>query len=631
MPGALRELVRQRVTSSSQDEQVLDEVRMADIAGLPLGPRRLLELLAVAGGPVPTEVAIVAANLGDQAVNAVSTLRAHRVADVSGAGADALEVGSRTVMDHVLDTTPESVRQHHHRALAEALERSGAADPLVLATHFAGGGDGQRAGTIAWLAANRALEAGQWGHAVPLLDVALEHGAWPARERVGIMATLARTHGLLGQHADAADVLARALERAPEASQSALQRQQADAWLSMGDQARGEPLIAYLRDAAELPGFAPSGGLLGGGMAAWRRFQQRRRGDAFDVKLRTDVDPEVLHKVDVAFSCVHALGLNDPGKAWAYQPTHLTTALDVGEVERVMRAWCEEVVLNVAREVGADTALLERVEELVAKHRSGVAEGYLLSARARVAWLRGDVAATVETGGQAVQRMRRTARPDGLREPVRTAVLHARVVSGELERGTQDVDALARRGRHHRDPRSLLHLLGRVGTYVAAAKRRGPGLRQALTKPLDAIQGPLPGGWGVLGLAHMDLREGQPGAALQRLASVEERVQSAFVDPWLRTSWARARGLAARGAGDGRDAARQVALLRKDDRPWAAAWADLVEQRYDRAGGTLQGLGWFLEQAAAVAHTDGGTTGPSAQWLRSKGVEDVDGLMRTFT
>ena len=114
MPGALRELVRQRLTSSSQTEDVLDEVRVADIAGLPLAPRRLLELLAVAGGPVPTEVAIVAANLGDQAVNAVSTLRAHRLADVSGAGADALEVGSRVVLDHVLDTTPEPVRQHHH-------------------------------------------------------------------------------------------------------------------------------------------------------------------------------------------------------------------------------------------------------------------------------------------------------------------------------------------------------------------------------------------------------------------------------------------------------------------------------------------------------------------------------------
>jgi len=630
MPGALRELVRQRVTSSSQDEQVLDEVRMADIAGLPLAPRRLLELLAIAGGPVPTEVAIVAANLGDQAVNAVSTLRAHRVADVSGATAEALEVGSRTVMDHVLDTTPESVRQLHHRALADALEKAGAPDPLVLATHYAGAGDGQRAGTVAWLAANRALEAGQWAQAVPLLDVALEHGEWPSRERVGILATLARTHGLLGEHADAADVLARALAIAPERSQPALQRQQADHWLALGDQVRGEPLIAYLRDSAGLPGFA-TGGLVGGGMAAWRRFQQRRRGDAFDTKLRTDVDAEQLHKVDVAFSCVSALGLNDPEKAWDYQSTHLTTALDVGEVERVMRAQCEEVVLAVARDAGADTELLTRVEELAAKHRSAMGEAYLLAAQARIGWLRGDVVTTTERGGAAAQRLRRTARPAWQREPIRTAVLHARILSSEVGRATQDVDSLARRARHHRDPRALVHLLGRVGPYVAAAGGRGPGLRKALGSALDAIQGPLPGGWGVLGLAHIDLLDGQHAAALERLGAVEARVQSAFVDPWLRTAWARAKGLAARGAGDGREAARQAAALRKDDRAWASAWADLIEQNYGAAGARLRDLGWSLEQAAAVANTDGGAKGPSAQWLRGQGVGDVEGLCRAFT
>lgn len=631
MPGNLRELVRQRVTSASQDEQVLDEVRIADIAGLPLTPRRLLELLAVAGGPVGTEVAIVAANLGDQAVNAVSTLRAHRLADVSGAGADALEIGSRVVMDHVLDTTPEPVRQHHHGALAHALEQAGSADPLVLATHWAGAGDGQRAGTVAWLAANRALESGQWAAAVPLLDVALEHGAFPPRELVGIRATLARTHALLGQHADAAQILAKALEKAPESSHPTLQRQQADAWLSMGDVARGEPLVAYLRDAAELPGFAPTGGLLGGGMAAWRRFQQRRRGDAVDVKLRTDVEPDALHKVDVAFAIVHGLGLNDPARAWAYQPNHVQAALDVGEVERVIRAWCAEVTIAVARSITADIDLLSRAEELARTHRSVLGEAYLLDARARVAWFRGESVPTTEVGGQAIQRMRRTARHDGLREPVRTATLHARTLSAEIERVTHDVDALARRGRHDRDPRALVHLLGRIGPYVAAAKRRSPGLRKALGGPLDAVQGPLPGGWGLVGLAHLDLLDGQPEAALKRLASMEERVQSAFVDPWLRTSWARAKGLAARGAGDAREAAAQVALLRRDDRPWASAWADLVEQRYDRAGAALQKLGWSLEQAAAVAHTDGGRTGASGQWLASKGVEDVEGLLRAFT
>ncbi len=631
MPGALRELVRQRLTSSSQDEQVLDEVRVADIAGLPLPPRRLLELLAIAGGPVPTELAIVAAQLGDQAVNAVSALRAHRLADVSGASADALEVGSRTVMDYVIDTTPESVRQAHHRALAHALEHAGAPDPLVLATHWAGAGDAERAGTVAWLAANHALESGDWSHAPPLLDLALEHGRWPARERVGILATLARTQALLGQNAEAADTLARALALAPEVSHPALQRQQADDWLACGDVTRGEPLVAYLRDSVGLPAFA-TGGLLGGGMAAWRRFQQRRRGDAFDSKLRTEVEPEQLHKVDVAFSCVGPLGLNDPDKAWAYQPTHLTTALDVGEIERVMRAQCEEVVIGVARDMAADTSPLTRVEELAKRHRSDVATGYLLSAQARVAWLRGAPGEAIEGGGKALQWMRRSARPDWMREPIRVGMLHARAVSAEMDRVASDIDVLARTARHNHDPRALVHVLGRVGPYVAAARRRGAGLRQALGSALDAISSPLPGGWGVLGLASVDLLDDDPASALQRLQGMEERVSSAFVDPWLRTSWARTRGLAARGVGDAREAGRMAAQLRKDDRPWAAPWADVIEQRHDRAAATFQKLGWSLEQAACVARTEGDpSSGGSATWLREQGVDDVEGLLRAFT
>ena len=222
-------------------------------------------------------------------------------------------------------------------------------------------------------------------------------------------------------------------------------------------------------------------------------------------------------------------------------------------------------------------------------------------------------------------------RHDGLREPVRTAGLHAQVLAGDLATVTTSVQGLAQRGRHDGDPRALAHLLGRVGPYVAASRGRGRALREALKPPMAEVQGPLPGGWGLVGIAHLDLLEGQPQKSVQRLAAMEERVQSAFVDPWLRTAWARARGLLARAVGDGREVRRQADLLRKDDRPWAQAWADVLEARYADAAQTFGRLGWTLEQALATAHTDGGAQGPSGAWLKDHGVGNVKRMMQTFT
>lgn len=628
LPGNLRELVRQRVTASSQDDEtVLDAVRIADIAGLPLPPRRLLELLAVAGGPVPTEVAVVASQLGDQAVNAVSTLRAHRLADVSGAAADALEIGSRIVMDYVVDRTPESVRQSHHKALAKALEQTGQADPLVLAAHYAGAGDPQRAGTVAWLAANRALEGGDWGRAIPLLDIALEHGRWTPRERVAMLATAARTHGLVGQVHEASALLAKAIDGAPEISKPTLQRQQAEQWLTAGNLAEADPMLAILQEQAGLAAFPR--GILSGGMTAWRRFQQRRRGQSFDSKLRTDVDPDALHKVDVAWSCVGPLAVLDPERAWSYQPVHLTTALDVGEVERVMRALCEEVVIQVARELGADRAPLQRVDELARTHRSPLGSAYLASATARIAWLSGDVGATISASAEAEKLLRRMARPVWQRQGHRLDRVSAQAVAGQIDAAAAEVDQLARRARHNRNARQLVEVLGRLGPVVAAAKGQGAALHDALAPMLDKVSAPRTGGWGVLAMAQLDLLGEVPDRALARLSKQEERVSTAFADPWLRSRWWHTRGLAARGTGDAREATRLAALLRKDDRPWAGALADAIDGNYDRSGPQLRALGMGLETALHGIRAN--SAGADAAWLREKGATDVDGLLRMLT
>lgn len=619
-PGRLRELVRQRVSAGSSDDDALDEVRLADIRGLPDTPRRLLELLAIAQSPVATEVAVVAAELGDSAVDAVSTLRAHRLCDVSGPTGEALQVGSRAVADFVNDHIAESSRRRHHRHLAQALEQSGSFDPAQLVAHLAGGGDGPRAGTVAWIAANRALESGDAHRGVQLLQLALDHGQWQTRERVSMLATLGRTYGQLGQPKQAVQALSSALAEAPDSAQPELQIHRITYVLHGGALDEGIATLQQLQRVVGLPDF-PSG-LFAGGVAAWRRFRQRRRGHDFDQRVRVDVDPRELVKVDAAWACVGPLGRLDPARAASYQPTHVSAALDVGEVDRVLRALCEEAVSQV-RQGGDPDPALKRAAHLAQAYPSATAEAWSLAARARMALLQGDPARAAQASTEAEVRMRRAGLPGWARQHMRSVRLQCHELTGQLPDAARQLDDLLARATHDRHLSWAVEVAG-VTVRVRMAQGGAAAARDQLQGWLEGMQPTRPFVLGMIGLAELTAFLGGDGLAV--LASAQPTLQQASMsaDPVLRTRWWRAEGLAAKVADDRKALQRAIKALRGDDRPWSEAWALLLESRHAQAAERLRALGFGLELAAVGTHLDDGA---SARWLQDHGVGDVDALV----
>ncbi len=160
---------------SAEKDVDLDKVLWARIARLPDEPRRLLEVLAVAGHPLAQETACRAAGLGTVSRSALSFLRSGRL--IRGRGySEGQEI--EPYHDRVRETTvshlaPVTLKETH-RCLAQALETAQGVDPELLATHFQGAGEPERAGQYFDRAGDQAAQALAFDRAARLYRSALE-------------------------------------------------------------------------------------------------------------------------------------------------------------------------------------------------------------------------------------------------------------------------------------------------------------------------------------------------------------------------------------------------------------------------------------------------------------------------
>jgi two-component system sensor kinase len=161
---------------SSEGDLTLDQVLWRRIQELPVETRRLLEVIAVSGQPLPQGDACQAAGLAGRQQGTLAQLRFHRL--VRGAGPterEEVETYHDRVRETILARLPGDARKEHHRRLAEALEASAAEIAPVsdealaarlamhaprrlfdLAYHYDAAGDGSRALPFALAAAEQA-------------------------------------------------------------------------------------------------------------------------------------------------------------------------------------------------------------------------------------------------------------------------------------------------------------------------------------------------------------------------------------------------------------------------------------------------------------------------------------------
>jgi eukaryotic-like serine/threonine-protein kinase len=366
-PLFLQELTRYAMERHGRIEDAprLDEALWARVADLAIEPRRLLEVLCVAGAPIARDVLRHAAGIEyDTSERGIELLRAaNLLRSTGGHQAGKLEPFHDRITESVIAHLSETARRSSHADLARALEQAGAADndPQVLVRHLEGAGDADRAAEFAVKAAVRAESALALSQAAKLYRLALRLGRYEPAQRLALLRKLADALINDGRNAEAVDVLLEAAELAGDsAMRFECQCLAAEKLLTTGRLERGEAMIAELlrQIGDDLPA-SPRRALVS---MLWHRFKLRLRGLSWTLRDPGDVPPQLHRKLDTYRAVADGFGVVDPIRAADFQTRGLLLALRSGDPLRIGRALCYEACF-VATQGGSRN--LRRANELM--------------------------------------------------------------------------------------------------------------------------------------------------------------------------------------------------------------------------------------------------------------------------
>jgi tetratricopeptide (TPR) repeat protein len=353
--------LERRVRNDSDTDQPrgvsLEQLIRSRVAELPADAGSLLEVLAVANGPLPYHVAEQAASVSRNDAQRARLRAARLVRTFRAGGQEFVEAYHARVSDSVVATITGAKRRALHGALGRALEDSGTADPEALVEQYLAAGDTERARLHVLTAARAAEDGLAFVRAARLYRVALEIGVERPRDEL-----LTRVGDALvnaGRSAEAADAYREAAIAAPRERAIELSRRAAEHYLKGGRDLEGlrELRAVLLQVGLKYPESA------GAAVASllYHRARLRLRGLSFEQTSANACAARDLARVDVAFSATAGLVMVDAVRGADFGAQHLLLALSAGEPIRICRALAFEA--SNAAAVGAGSR--DRIERLV--------------------------------------------------------------------------------------------------------------------------------------------------------------------------------------------------------------------------------------------------------------------------
>jgi serine/threonine protein kinase len=327
-PFMIEELAR---CSWERGEPSLDALMNARITRLPAPARRLLEVLAVAGRPVPQGVAIEVAAVDAEAHAALQALRIGRFVRVHGLRAAALlEVAHDRLRAASVARLDARALADVHLGLARALEAGRSAEPEVLAQHFQAAGRLDEAAEHLAAAADHAAAALAFDHAADLYGRAI---ALPSRRPHAHRELTERRADALaaaGRPGEAAPLYLATAEHALPPQALDLRRRAAEQLLVSGHLGEGLEVLRPVLAALDLGRDPPWSGaralvLLGLrlGRLKLRGTRLRERGHRMSFEERA--------RIAACGSAARGLAGVAPLQASAFAAQGLLLALDSGE------------------------------------------------------------------------------------------------------------------------------------------------------------------------------------------------------------------------------------------------------------------------------------------------------------
>jgi serine/threonine protein kinase len=385
------------------NEVALDEVLWKRVRRLPEEARRLLEVVAVSGRPLGQAEASRAALLDADEHTAFTLLRTGRlIRSTRPAERDEIETYHDRVREAVAARIPASNLEGYHRRLALVLESSGRADPEVLAVHFQGARELDRAGIFYARAAAQAAEALAFDRAVKLYRLALELHPGDAAETRRLRMGLGNALANAGRGAESAREYLAAAVGATADETFERRRLAAMQFLSSGHLDEG---LAELNAVLKAVGMAlqktPGRAVLS---LILRRLRLRLRGLHYRLRDSSQVPPEQLMRIDVCWTVAEGLGFIDVIRGADFQARGLLLALKAGEPNRIARSLGFEAA-HVASAGGPGqgraSELLEAAAEIAQTLDDPHTSGRVIMGQAFATYLSGQWKRAVEFSDQA--------------------------------------------------------------------------------------------------------------------------------------------------------------------------------------------------------------------------------------
>jgi eukaryotic-like serine/threonine-protein kinase len=341
----------------------LDDALWARIGLVEPAARRLLEVLAIAGEPLPQPVAMQAAGLNTGELGrVVGVLRVASLARSGSRGNDNIECYHDRVREAVVARLDEDTTRRHHEGLANALE--GAAGPShdgqALVRHLEAAGLVERAASHAVRAARAAAEALAFERAASMYSAALRLSDMPAAEARALRIELADALVNAGRGTDAADTYLAAADGADAAVRLECRRKAAGHLLITGDIERG--LVTMQDVLGELGARLPP--TQGRALLSflWNRAGLRLRGTRFTPRDESAVTRRELELIDLYHSVGVGLSLVDTIRGSDFQARGLRLALKAGETRRVVRGIALDAGILASQGPRANKRALARLE-----------------------------------------------------------------------------------------------------------------------------------------------------------------------------------------------------------------------------------------------------------------------------
>lgn len=339
----------------------LERLLLARVSTLPEKSQRVLELLSVAGYPLPWPTVRRAADVGAEGADPFAPLRAAHLARAQGTTHHrTVELYHDRVGEVISRNLSAADVSQRHLRLAEALEQVPGADPKALAQHYLGAGERRKAAEYSSSAADLAAEGLAFEQAAAMYQqaISLREPGDPSLQDLRVR--LAKSLVNAGRGAAAAQIFLDAASHGDSPAHHVWRRRAAEEYFRSGHLGQG---LATTRRVLSSIGVhiprTPTGALVS---LLFNRLRLQLRGLGFTERKVDEISPELLDRIDTLWSVTMGLALFDFIRSADFQARQLLLALNAGEPYRLVRGLAHELALRAASSGSSNLSAVRRIQ-----------------------------------------------------------------------------------------------------------------------------------------------------------------------------------------------------------------------------------------------------------------------------